>query len=337
MKYKVAGINYDPTMFMKEKNVNDLLEMTEEAAKNDAKLIALPEMGTTGYCWYRREEIRNEVEPIPGPTTEKFSKIAKEYDCYIVVGMPEVDEKTDLYYNSAVLIGPEGVIGVHRKSHLYISEPKWAKQGDVGHQVFETPIGNLGMLICMDIHFVETARLEGLGNADVIIHLSNWLAEKTPAPYWLTRGFENGCYVLESNRCGLERTVQASGGSVLINPDGTINSYVDDGNQIMYGEVDLEQARKKDFDGTGNKFLERRPDEYKELLQDPYLWNPLEFFGLYGYDPLPKGKKSNITVAQSQFSLGDIEKNLQKIKALAEDAADRQSELIVFPELSLCV
>jgi predicted amidohydrolase len=49
------------------------------------------------------------------------------------------------------------------------------------------------MLICMDIHFIETARVQGLRGADVIVHISNWLAEKTPAPYWLTRAFDNGC------------------------------------------------------------------------------------------------------------------------------------------------
>jgi predicted amidohydrolase len=73
--------------------------------------------------------------------------------------MPEIDPNTSLYYNSAVLIGPEGVIGCHRKTHPYISEPKWAAAGDSGHQVFDTPLGRIGMLVCMDIHFPETARL----------------------------------------------------------------------------------------------------------------------------------------------------------------------------------
>lgn len=334
MKYKVASINCDPKMYEKERNITEQLALVEEAAKNGAKLIATPEMATTGYCWYDRAEVKPFVEPIPGPTTDRFQAIAKKYDCYIVIGMPEVDPKTDVYYNSAALIGPDGIIGVHRKSHQYIAEPKWAKEGDLDHQVFETPIGNIAMLICMDIHFVETARLDGLRGADVIVHISNWLAEKTPAPYWLTRAFDNGVYVLEANRTGLERTVQFGGGSVLINPDGTINSYEDTA-PIMYGEVEIEKARAKKFANGGNKMLERRPAEYQEMLLNKYLWNPLDFHTLYGYDPLPKGKVSKISVAQVNPVKGDVAANLEIIKARVAEAAAQGSELVVFPELML--
>jgi len=333
-KYKVAAINVEPIIKEKERNVSEQLALVEEAAKNGAKLITTPEMSTTGYCWYNRKEAAPYVEPIPGPTTDRFAEVAKKYGCYIVIGMPEVDPATDVYYNSAVLIGPEGVIGVHRKTHPYIAEPKWCKEGDLDHQVFETPIGNIAMLICMDIHFIETARIDGLRGADVIVHISNWLAEKTPAPYWLTRAFDNGVYVLEGNRTGLERTVQFSGGSVLINPDGTIANYVDT-DKIMYAEVDITKAREKKFANGGNKMTERRPKEYMELLQNTYLWNPLDFHKLYGYDPIPDGKVSNISVAQVNAVKGDVAKNIEIIKARTAEAAAAGSELIVFPELML--
>ena len=333
-KYKVAALTVDPKLGEVERNVSQQLALVEEAAKNGARLIATPEMSTTGYCWYNREEVAPYVETIPGKTTDRFQAIASRYNCYIVVGMPEVDPKTDIYYNSAARIGPEGIIGVHRKNHLYIAEPKWAKEGDLDFQVFETPIGNIGLSICMDIHFIETARLQGLRAADVIVHISNWLAEKTPAPYWLTRAFDNGIYILESNRIGLERTVQFAGGSVLINPDGTIASY-EDTDPLMYGEVDIEKARAKKFGEGGNKMLERRPKEYMEILQNMYLWNPMDYHGLYGFDPLPRGKKSVVSVAQMNPLKGDVEVNLALIAEKAAAAAAGGSELIVFPELTL--
>lgn len=335
MKYKVASINCEPIIHEKEYNIKKQYKLVEQAAQNGAKLIALPEMATTGYCWYDRKEVKPFVEEIPGPTTDKFLEIANKYECYIVIGMPEVDPATDLYYNSAVLLGPDGVIGVHRKTHSYISEPKWSKQGDLDHRVFETPIGNIGMLICMDIHFIETARIEGLKNSDVIVHISNWLGEKTPAPYWITRAFDNGCYVLESNRCGLERTVQFSGGSVLINPDGKIESYVDECDKIMYGEIDIKKARIKSFEGQGNKYTERRPKEYMEIMSNSYLWNPLDFFKLYGHEPIPTGKKSKISVVQFNPIKNNIEANIKIIKEKTEKAVSQGSELIVFPELTL--
>lgn len=334
MKYKVASINVDPKMFEKERNIEEQLALVEEAAANGAKLIATPEMSTTGYCWYNRQEVSPYVEPIPGPTTDRFGEIAKKYNCYIVIGMPEVDPKTDIYYNSAALIGPEGVIGTHRKSHPYIAEPKWAKEGDLDHQVFETPIGNIAMLICMDIHFIETARIDALRGADVIVHISNWLAEKSPAPYWLTRAFDNGVYVLEANRTGLERTVQFAGGSVLINPDGTIANYVDT-DKIMYSEVDIARARAKNFANGGNKMTERRPHEYMEIMQNTYLWNPLDFHKLYGFDPIPEGKVSKISVAQVNPVKGSPARNLEIVAARTAEAAAQGSELIVFPELMM--
>ena len=121
-EYKVAAINCEPKMFEKENNLKKQYALVEEAAKNGARLIALPEMATTGYCWYDREEVAPYVEIVPGPTTDLFGKIAKQYGCYIVVGMPEENTKTGAYYNSAVLIGPDGVVGTHRKTHGYISE-----------------------------------------------------------------------------------------------------------------------------------------------------------------------------------------------------------------------
>src|SRR6266540_535906 len=100
-RYKVAAIQYEPTLGDKEKNIDDLVRLTTEAAENGARLIVLPEMATTGYCWYSREEIAPFAEPIPGPTTERFARIAREYGCYIVVGMPEVDPNTGAFYNAA--------------------------------------------------------------------------------------------------------------------------------------------------------------------------------------------------------------------------------------------
>jgi predicted amidohydrolase len=332
LKYKVATVQYEPTQFNKEHNINSLIELCEQAAKSGAKLIVTPEMGTTGYCFLDREEISSLVETIPGPTTKKFRQISEKYNCFIVIGMPEIDSDTKLYYNAAVLIGPNGIIGKHRKSHGYIAEPKWSAPGQE-HLVFDTEIGKIGILICMDIHFIETARLVALQDADIIIHISNWLGERTPAPYWISRAFENSCYLIEANRWGLERTVQFSGGSCVINPDGSIASVIDKGDGVAYADIDLSWPRKKQV--LNEKiFDDRRPEMYLNIPTDPYLWNPLDFFGLYGLNPLPKGKESIITTVQINTS-NDIKKNLKKILIYLDEAKKNHSELVVFPELSL--
>jgi predicted amidohydrolase len=163
MRINVATIQFEPTQFRKEENVTRLLALATQAARDGARLIVMPEMATTGYCWLDRAEVAPYVETADGATSQAFAAVAREFNCFLVFGMPERDPVTDLYYNSAILVGPRGVIGVHRKTHPYISEPKWAANGDVGHQVFHTEIGNIALLICMDIHFIETARLAALG------------------------------------------------------------------------------------------------------------------------------------------------------------------------------
>src|SRR6266567_1656206 len=72
-RYRVAAIQYESTLGEKEKNVSELLRLVEEAAQHEARLIVVPEMATTGYCWESRAEIAPYVEPVPGPATSRFS------------------------------------------------------------------------------------------------------------------------------------------------------------------------------------------------------------------------------------------------------------------------
>src|SRR5260370_23234934 len=123
-RYRVAAIQYEPTFGEKEKNVTDLLQFVEEAAQRNARLIVLPEMATTGYCWESRSEIAPYVETIPGPTTDRFQQLAAQYDCYITVSLAEIDPTTDVYYNSLALIGPHGLIATYPNIHSYISAPR---------------------------------------------------------------------------------------------------------------------------------------------------------------------------------------------------------------------
>ncbi|MDF7649555.1 amidohydrolase [Pantoea sp. Acro-805] len=326
MNVNVATIQFEPTQFRKEENVARLLQLASQAARDGARLIVMPEMATTGYCWQDRAEVAPFVETADGATSQAFAAIAREYHCYLVFGMPERDPVTDIYYNSAVLVGPQGVIGVHRKTHPYISEPKWAANGDAGHQVFATEIGNIALLICMDIHFIETARLAALGGAQIICHISNWLAERTPAPYWLNRGWENGCALIESNRWGWERGVQFSGGSCIVDQNGIILASCDGGDEVIAAELTLSVENPS--------LRKRRPELYQRLMTNTFVWNPQDFFGLYGGDPLPVAKDSRIAVAQFHPA-SDISENLLMIRHWAEQAKARGAELLILPERAL--
>jgi len=331
--YRVAAIQFEPTLFSKSANLEALLRLSEEAAAGGAKLIVTPEMATTAYCWATRDEIAGDVEPVPGPTTRRFGEIAAAHDCWIVVGLAEVDPETDIYYNSAVLIGPEGPVGLYRKTHAYISEPKWAKDGDLGLPVFETPIGRIAMTICMDACYPETARVPALAGADVICFPTNWLSEKSPSPSWMARAAENGVYLVAANRYGLERGVQFSGGSAVIDPDGSLQSVLDSGDGIVWGWIDPARARdKRPLSGRPEDLIaDRRPAAYGMMTLNTYLWNPGEFHGLYGIRPLPEARRSRVAVVQFSPNRGDVAGNLDRVAR--ETAALAESDLVVFPEL----
>ena len=331
--YRVAAIQFEPTLFGKSANLEALLRLTGEAAAGGAKLIVTPEMATTAYCWATRDEIASDVEPVPGPTTQHFAEIAADHDCWMVVGLAEVDPETDIYYNSAVLIGPEGPVGLYRKTHAYISEPKWAKDGDLGLPVFETPIGRIAMTICMDACYPETARVPALAGADVICFPTNWLSEKSPSPSWMARAAENGVYLIAANRYGLERGVQFSGGSAVIDPDGSLQSVLDSGDGIVWGWIDPARTRDKPpLPGRPEDLIaDRRPDAYGTMTLNTYLWDPGEFHGLYDIRPLPEARRSRVAVVQFSPNRGDVAGNLDRIAR--EMAVLPETDLIVFPEL----
>lgn len=346
-QYRVAAIQFDPLLGATANNIARLLTLVETAAQGGARLIVLPEMATTGACWYNRDEIRPHVEPIPGPTTEAFAAVARRYDCYIVVGMPEVDLDTGIFYNSAALVGPTGVVGVYRKTHPFISDLKWAKNGDLDLPVWDTPLGRIGILICMAGGQVEPARLLALRGADVLCFPTNWLGEKAPGPAWSTRAFENGCYLIAADRYGVERDIQFSGGSCVLNPDGTIQTMQDADEGIVYGEVRLAAARAKTFNThhRSEKLAARRPELYDNLTLNCYLSDPYEFHGMYGHRPLPTGSQSLVAVVQFTPQPNDPAANLALIEqALAELPASLAQlpitladgvALVVFPEYAL--
>ncbi len=334
-EYTVACVNSDIVFKNKQLNIENMLCCIKQAAQNGAKLIVFPEMCTTGYCFLNRQEIASFVEPISGDTTKIFINAAKQYSCYIVFGMGEVDEDTDLYYNSAVFVGPEGFIGVYRKTHLYIADARWASHSTIKPQVYKTEIGNIGLQICMDFNFFEPSRICAVNGADVIVHISNWCNDKAPCNAWITRAYENGCYVAEANRCGTERGVIFSSGSCVISPNAQVEGIVYGENEICYAHIDIDKARAKKFDDDSNKIDSRLPKQYKDICLHPYHFNPYAFFELYNLSKLPIGKQFKLQCEQLSANKNGILQNRQILFNKVHEAAKSGVELLVFPELAL--
>ncbi|MHB9057342.1 MAG: nitrilase-related carbon-nitrogen hydrolase [Bacillota bacterium] len=291
--YLVAAVQFEPTILDKAGNLARLAALVDEAARGGARLCVLPEMATTGYVFSGREEIAGLVEPVPGPTTRFFGELARRHGIHVVYGFPEVDPATDFYYNAAVLIGPNGdVLGRYRKMQSFINETVWARDGDLGPVVIDTELGRLGLIICMDAAYFETARLEALAGADILAFPTNWLG---PAPSidWRARCLENGVYLVSADRWGFERGAQFAGGSCVIGPEGEVLGAQATGDGIVFGRVSPARARDKRLAGVGDRLAIRRPEAYHRLVINSYLWYYRHTMG-----GLPAGA---VDVAVAQF------------------------------------
>jgi predicted amidohydrolase len=149
-----------------EANRSKIIDQIRAAAQRGAKLVAFPECALTGYAFESLEEAVPFTESIDGPTSQAIAKVCNQEDVYAAVGFIERDG--DQFYNSVMLVGPEGVAGSYRKTHLpFIGIDRFLSQGDRPFEVFDLPFGKIGLNICYDISFPEPARILKLLGAQV--------------------------------------------------------------------------------------------------------------------------------------------------------------------------
>lgn len=325
--FKVAAVQFNPILGDVENNRCRMADLLIEAAEQDAKLIVFPEMASSGYVWDDRKEISPYVETIPGPTTDAISSITQKYQCYAAIGLPEVDPRNGVYYNSAVLIGPEGVVGSYRKTHLFSVDPRWAREGNDSIPVFETKIGRIALLICMDAMYFEPSRIAALQGADIIAFSTNWVGSSTnpPSKTWCLRAKENGLFWIASNRSNTERGAQFTGGSAIINPNGEVEQCLVSGEGIVYGKVSLDRHARQMLLET------RRTNVYQELLLQPYLWKEGQTRTING----PMSYEIVVcALRHTEWKLPFFQE-LQSSLSLAESKLSTSNRLFVLPELEV--
>jgi predicted amidohydrolase len=144
-----------------------------EAVAASADVIVLPEMIVPGYA-LDRAALMGVAEPVDGPTLASWSGLARRHNLHIAGGFCERDG--DRLFNTAILVGPEGLILHYRKLHLFDREKEIFAPGDLGLPVAETPLGGIGICVCYDLRFVEVARALALQGADLILVPTAWVA-----------------------------------------------------------------------------------------------------------------------------------------------------------------
>ncbi|MDQ3688417.1 MAG: carbon-nitrogen hydrolase [Acidobacteriota bacterium] len=273
-----------------EANLRKAIERVGDAARQGAQIVCLQELFRSQYfCQTEDTELFKLAEPIPGPSTEALSEVAREHKVVIIASLFE-KRTAGLYHNTAVMFDADGeIVGKYRKMHIpddpLYYEKFYFTPGDLGFQTHDTEYGKVGTLVCWDQWFPEAARLTALSGAQILFYPTaiGWLPEEEEEmntaqhAAWETiqRGhaISNGVYVAAVNRVGQEGKLKFWGQSFVADPFGRIIAKASsDKEEILIVPCDmsliektrqnwpfLRDRRIDSYAGLGYRFLESQP------------------------------------------------------------------------------
>ncbi|HDQ14729.1 MAG TPA: nitrilase [Sediminispirochaeta sp.] len=260
---KVAYFQFSPRFGKPEANRARLAEALE---RSRADLLVAPELSTSGYFFPDSESARSLAETVPGPSTELLEETARKTGSTIVFGLPE--REGDTLYNSAVVLGPQGIVATYRKVHLFNEETIHFTPGNDGFLIFQLQGVKIGVLVCFDHMFPEAARSLALQGVQVVCHPSNLVLPEYGQLTSRVRALENRMFWVLCNRWGEERVeerrLRFTGVSQIVHPKGEILARAEaEGDQIATTEIDPEEATEKFVTPFNHLLEDRRPEFYR--------------------------------------------------------------------------
>jgi predicted amidohydrolase len=220
----IACVNFTTDWGNKEQNLKRIKDYVTAAAKHGADIILFPELALTGYDNGPGATMHKEnAETIPGPSTNAIAELTRKLGVFVIVGMPEKSsENPDVFYNSAAVIGPEGIIGSYAKLMPFGNEMRWCNKGEKPF-AFDTPWGLVGVGICFDTYmFPELPRYYAALGARLYVHITALGDFKGWKPYYINqmqaRAIENMMFVASSNLVGKDRMADYPGTSFILGP-----------------------------------------------------------------------------------------------------------------------
>ena len=268
-KTNIACVQMDVELGNVAANRDRVVERIRQSSERGAQLIIFPECALTGYCFESLEEAGQFAETADGHSSETIANVCREAGAHAVVGFIEKDGRS--FYNAAMLVGPDGVIGSYRKVHLpFLGVDRFLTPGDKPFAIFELPFGKIGINICYDASFPEAARALKLLGAELILLPTNW-----PGGAWRTAEFiinaracENHLHFAAVNRVGTERGWQFIGRSKVVDCMGdTVAEANREGEEILFAELDLQESNKNKIVNVAGSYeldrlADRRPEFY---------------------------------------------------------------------------
>ena len=271
-------------------NVSKLEKNIREAASQGAELIVLQELHNGLYfCQTEDVSVFDQAETIPGPSTERFGKLAAELGVVIVLSLFE-KRAAGLYHNTAVVLEKDGTIaGMYRKMHIPDDPAYYEKfyftPGDLGFEPVQTSVGKLGVLVCWDQWYPEAARLMALAGAELLIYptaigweSSDTIEEKNrQRDAWMTiqrsHAVANGIPVIACNRVGYEadpsgitKGIQFWGNSFIAGQQGEMLVQASDIREEIK-VFDLDINRTETVRRWWPFFRDRRIDAYHDITK----------------------------------------------------------------------
>ena len=265
----------EPRLGEPDRNVESCLARLEEAASAGCELVVLPECATSGYMFASGHEARRYAEAIPGPSTEALAAACGRLGLHCVAGLLERDG--DRLLNTAVLVGPGGLIGRYRKTHLpFLGVDRFVTPGEEAARVYDTPVGRLGIVICYELRFPEPTRALALRGAELVLHVTNWPTAVRPFADFLTRAraAENRIFLLSANRVGAEGSVEFFGRSQVVDPLGDrLAEAGERADELVLAAIEPAEARYKHRaivpgEYEVHLFDDRRPELYGALVEE---------------------------------------------------------------------
>jgi 5-aminopentanamidase len=272
--WRVAAVQMDCQLGEVQRNLVVVQSRLQIAAEQGAKLVVFPECILTGYGFTSRAEALKCAQPIPGPATQTLSADCVRLGVWAVVGMLEL--AGEKLFNTAALLGPDGSVRTYRKIHLpCVGADRFTDPGDQPFAVHDLGGLKIGIGICFDGSFPESARVLTLLGADLLLLPTNWAdkALKMATLVSRVRAFENHVYNMSVNRVGDESGYHYIGHSTICDYLGdwlTIAEH--DREEILYAEINPEAARqKKVVHCVGEYEIDRvnwrRPEMYALLTE----------------------------------------------------------------------
>ncbi len=264
MSFSIALVQHHPVLHHPEKNIRHLKKIIDNL---QADLLVMPELANTGYLYESPDSLFPFAESVhqPGAFLTFLHEQSLKTEGVIVAGYAEKEDQH--LYNSAVAISPEGILANYRKTHLYADEKKLFQPGDSGFSTFQWKSVSIGIMICFDWIFPESARTLALAGAQIIAHPANLVMPYCQAAM-VTRSIENQVFTITANRIGQEKTKRQSlnftGRSQMTDPKGRqIFQAASDEICLHRCEIDPTQANNKHISKNNNLFEDRRPSLYQ--------------------------------------------------------------------------